>query len=264
MKFEYAQETLRRGEIFFPAPASFNDPFDFRIAPVFDGPASAHEELYKQVLRDDPHLRNRAERRRELRQVRPYLDETVSEEAFQAVADDWVQNRGVLSFSAMRNDILMWSHYADKHTGVCLGFDTGNEFFKATREVSYADDYPQINMLDLSLLLSHSDRESMDRSENVLIRALFLTKASHWTYEPEWHLIRIEPGVRRTRGWHAFPAASLKEIIIGARATETRVTQIRRLLETRPMYNAELLRARSSRSRFALDIAPAEQSVTRD
>lgn len=115
MSFEYAQETLRRGEIFFPAPASFNDPFDFRITPEFDGPASAHVELYKQMLRDDPRLRNPAERRRELRQVRPYLDEKLNEEAFQMVANGWIQNRGVLSFSAVRDDILMWSHYAEKH-----------------------------------------------------------------------------------------------------------------------------------------------------
>ena len=30
---------------------------------------------------------------------------------------------GVLSFSKLRDDILMWAHYGDKHRGLCLEFD---------------------------------------------------------------------------------------------------------------------------------------------
>jgi hypothetical protein len=45
----------------------------------------------------------------------------------QQVLDDWnlgvAKNYGVLCFSRSWNNILMWSHYGDRHKGICLGFD---------------------------------------------------------------------------------------------------------------------------------------------
>ena len=35
-------------------------------------------------------------------------------------------NRGVLCFSRGWHNPLLWSHYGDKHRGVCLGFDVPN------------------------------------------------------------------------------------------------------------------------------------------
>jgi len=34
---------------------------------------------------------------------------------------------GVLCFSERWNDILQWSHYADRHRGICLGFDVAGD-----------------------------------------------------------------------------------------------------------------------------------------
>src|SRR5579859_4794235 len=36
-----------------------------------------------------------------------------------AVAQRW----GVLCFSEEKTDVLQWAHYADRHKGICLGFD---------------------------------------------------------------------------------------------------------------------------------------------
>lgn len=32
---------------------------------------------------------------------------------------------GIVCFSATNDNILMWSHYADQHNGVVIGFDSG-------------------------------------------------------------------------------------------------------------------------------------------
>jgi hypothetical protein len=40
----------------------------------------------------------------------------------------------VQCFSRSWNNILMWSHYGDRHKGICLGFDVPDEF---TREIRY-------------------------------------------------------------------------------------------------------------------------------
>src|SRR6516165_6791682 len=38
-----------------------------------------------------------------------------------------VELHSALCFSKSWNNILMWSHYADKHRGICLGFDVAND-----------------------------------------------------------------------------------------------------------------------------------------
>jgi hypothetical protein len=37
------------------------------------------------------------------------------------------ESYGVSCFSESWNSILMWSHYADRHKGICLGFDVPEE-----------------------------------------------------------------------------------------------------------------------------------------
>ena len=44
---------------------------------------------------------------------------------------------GVTCFTEDCTNLLMWSHYAENHTGFCLEFDASNEFFSNVRKVDY-------------------------------------------------------------------------------------------------------------------------------
>jgi hypothetical protein len=44
---------------------------------------------------------------------------------------------GLLCFAGDWSEPVMWSHYAEKHTGICLGFDVSRS---AVQQVSYQDD----------------------------------------------------------------------------------------------------------------------------
>ena len=54
---------------------------------------------------------------------------------------------GILSLCAKNDDILMWSHYASSHRGICLEFKAGDNdpFFAYALPVTYpdADDRPK-------------------------------------------------------------------------------------------------------------------------
>ncbi|MGB2889157.1 MAG: DUF2971 domain-containing protein [Candidatus Acidiferrales bacterium] len=46
------------------------------------------------------------------------------------------QSRGMLCFSRRWHNPVLWSHYAEGHRGICLGFDVSKQFVKAVMYVS--------------------------------------------------------------------------------------------------------------------------------
>ena len=73
--------------------------------------------------------------------------------------DQLSKRYGVTSFSTRRNDVTMWSHYADNCRGVVIGFnvDLWVRHLHGTsviRQVKYADDLPLARILQGGLILA--------------------------------------------------------------------------------------------------------------
>ena len=80
--------------------------------------------------------------------------------------------------SLVNDSILMWSHYADNHTGVVLAFDTTQEPFSAINKacvltVNYSDKKPDYY---------HFHKTPAFQKELFSVAS---TKASAWSYERE-------------------------------------------------------------------------------
>lgn len=97
-------------------------------------------------------------------------------------------------FSKTNSSILMWSHYGDKHTGVCLEFDVDEKEFK---KVKYSKkrvkfDIYKILQTVLSLVLSGVDVSLSDKElENKFLEA-FYTKSKEWSYENEYRCFYLK------------------------------------------------------------------------
>jgi hypothetical protein len=197
---KYVEKTICGHGLFFPAPALFNDPFDCR--PPFSFAATDDEKrryLKRLTRKFSSSEGDRNQRRTETKTQLTALSEPEVHRMTQAAnVRTLTQNIGVLCLSEIRDDILMWSHYADSHRGLCLEFDGSYEFFARAQPITYKSERPTINAF----------RDSLDK---MVIEAL-LTKAQHWSYEKEWRVIdhATGPGVYR------FPAAALTGIILGA------------------------------------------------
>lgn len=129
----------------------------------------------------------------------------------EASAAQW----GVLCFSEKWDDILQWSHYADRHRGVCLGFDVvgPRAKFGKVRYVSEKD--PRLEKPDLDY-----------------VWRCLTTKFECWSYEQEWRVFTtLKDSVwNEHAGREIFFAdfgneLSLKEIFLGA-ASETSAREI--------------------------------------
>ena len=118
-----------------------------------------------------------------------------------------VYHTGVCSFAGDPLSILMWSHYAANHEGVCLQFELARDprYFAAALSVDYTDDYPIVNWVT-----------DMDYTI-VLFR-----KHTGWKYERERRIVIPESAGT----FFEFRPAALSGIIIGCRASDQTIEQL--------------------------------------
>jgi hypothetical protein len=185
---------LRARKLWFAAPHRFNDPFDCAlqvIAPELDekdldravkylrGRARLKQEFEAQMIRDG----------RATPEFAAILRQAI-EGAYAERRQVQLEQRGTVCLSARNDHILMWSHYADGHRGLCLEFSTSEEPFAKARPVEYSSVVPSINAMDL-----------LERDDGVdLFKALILTKHSCWSYEEEYRLLHAEAD--KVYGYH--------------------------------------------------------------
>ncbi|WP_169746364.1 DUF2971 domain-containing protein [Sphingomonas changbaiensis] len=149
-----------------------------------------------------------------------------------------LQRVGICSLTEHSDNILMWSHYASSHTGLCLGFEPSLEAidFACAFEVIYRQDRPTINLI----------RKGQGEE---LLEKILLTKAADWSYEREWRMINqdIESRLRH------FPPVALKEVILGSRITDHAKAEIIAATKASSSKPA-IFQAIPSRSTFSLTI----------
>lgn len=83
---------------------------------------------------------------------------------------------GVLSLSETWDNMLLWSHYAKDHKGICIGFYSNIDIFGVALKVRYTEEFPVIT-------------PPFDSGETILEKS-FLTKARCWEYEKEWRVVK--------------------------------------------------------------------------
>jgi len=101
----------------------------------------------------------------------PKLTDSQARQRWENWRDDMGRKFGMLCFSPHWKNAVMWSHYADRHRGICLGFDVADEIAEV---VNYSERRPAI---DLSREPEESD-----------IKPLLFLKGPDWRYEEEYRV----------------------------------------------------------------------------
>lgn len=131
---------------------------------------------------------------------------------YEAMRNNLADTRGLICFSRQWSVPIMWSHYADRHRGVCLGFDVSDSH---TISIQYAE---QRVSFTKDMLGQHDAEKHMMR---------FLgTKHSAWTYEDEVRVICNLDEVDDGLYFHAFDDdIALREVLMGVQCTECEVRE---------------------------------------
>jgi len=169
------QRMIEHGEIYFGSSFEFNDPFDCRPVVILD---CSDEEFVRSCVESarakhgergavlmDSHIRSKLGTPEDLRHPSNLI-------RLEAMMAERIAEDGVFCAAGRPDNILMWSHYAESFTGVCLEIDTAE--FEYLEEVNYCTERPVINLLP-----------SGDTVEVQVDKALF-SKFIAWDYEEEW------------------------------------------------------------------------------
>jgi hypothetical protein len=242
-------------EIYFASCKQFNDPFDCAIRLHFDLMSCEQKvALWKRILprtelpnATDAEIDEEARDRVKRGKLEPFLRVMTESDKQQELRDN---DFGLFSLSEVRDNILMWSHYAGKHTGFCVGYHVHvlDEYFRQCSEseefhvsrypIQYLNEYPKLNP-------GISD-------DNEYFAQQTCIKAKDWSYEREHRYVLLRDTMRPC----PVPSEAIAEVIVGCKMAK--VTRQEVFAETKKVApSATLLATSQSKSHFALEILPA-------
>lgn len=217
-RLDYIEDVLKNRQVRFSNPKNFNDPWDCR--PCFDTNSIA-----------DPLSRAkwRAFLEKRLQELPPECERVIIER----LGSDWDQDDAFMvmtiknltssveqinaerwrmyCLTRLPDSLLMWAHYADKHTAVCFEFDATQEPFTRAYRVLYNE-----ALLALGPDIMEDPRGMAD--------GVLLSKSKEWEYEGEYRILgrehEIDPAFSITTKGDCLrlPQTALTGIIAGCNA----------------------------------------------
>jgi len=230
-KKDYVREMFEDHMVWFSKRQDFNDPFEFHFTPSFEATTYEKIEVFARALQSkNPNLTNDSAKA-EATSAFLYSSK------YPNILKKWEQKRlnlfykrlneevGVFSFTEYNDDILMWSHYADKHRGICIEFKPVKEehdnFYYQAQKVIYPKENnpPHLNF--------YKYRNNPEKEATKLLS----TKALHWEYEGEWRIIDVKNGPSK----RSIPEGIISSVILGCRIEENDRDLIMKLASSYPI-----------------------------
>lgn len=225
---ENTQDCLISNRFWFSSPEKFNDPFDCAISLSTDNLAPNLRLLdswkNKPIVGLDLHDSKKsleavrqhvAELLRDIKVAAPHLSEEVKaaqlDEMSSAQLKSELRNLGVTCLTEQSDNMLMWSHYAGQHTGICIEFERSQNNMLAddgaTLPVRYSSKLPK--------LFANAYRSGSGKDRMEIERSLIYTKSLDWAYEREWRI-----SMRNTAQSLQEIKARVRSITFGVRACQ--------------------------------------------
>lgn len=127
-------------------------------------------------------------------------------DAMRGFKKEFGEKYGLICFCEVWENPLLWSHYADKHRGICLGFDVDR---RGLCPVNYMEERSELP----------------DAPTEEFASQLYSTKYAGWKYEQEWRVtIQFDEEEDRPRFYYWGPQSFivLREVIVGLDCGTTR------------------------------------------
>jgi hypothetical protein len=170
---DYAVDILEKKRLFLKSPKDFNDPFDCNAFSLRIGSA----KFYRRGLLSD--LKKTEISKNQKKRIRQVLENKLYEEdafwpAVRFGMQSEIEKAGVFSFAERFDNFLLWSHYADKHKGICFEFE-----FK----------YMPIDLSKITKVNYKKQMPIIQYSQQKNYHSIFDTKSNIWKYEKEWRAV---------------------------------------------------------------------------
>lgn len=183
------------------------------------------------------------------------------------------ENALVACFSKNKNSLLMWSHYADSHKGVCLEFEYDSKYFY---DVIYDEKVAEFDVmagLQAALASAILGKKEYDQLSLDLTLKPFYTKSIEWKYEEEVRGVfhaKESPDVAISvdASHYYLPMPKPKRIYIGCRAFNTEdpilMKKLNRLLFRANRLRIDVVFLKQSQNEYKLIPDEKEYSISND
>jgi len=234
---KYTIKTLLNNELYFSFPSEFNDPFDCLGYTNCPKDKKSIEAFLNRMKNSDRMSEKQINEIKEMFEKVNYNSEIVKQ-YFPSESNDIFRNKMIVKCFTSKNDsILMWSHYAQNHKGICLGL-----------EVSQYSQDPSLYLLELDKINIYNgkptkflpiDKISYPVSDEIpefnpfeTVKQInyLTTKHKDWQYEQEYRCIM--PYESLNTQYVNFKKENLKEIIFGIESSSKDIENIKQILDT--------------------------------
>ena len=106
----------------------------------------------------------------------------------------------------------MWSHYADKHKGICITFNAMelvNGFHQSVYPVEYVTNFPKVDFM---------------KNHNNSVNQIIKSKSVNWKHEQEFRIVIDKKGTA------PLPQRSIREICFGLRTPDSEILKTIRFM----------------------------------
>lgn len=240
---------LANKEIKITPPFELNDPFE--LSPNLD--VSVCDALLNTRFRDfefaGPDKKDECRRR-----VKEMLSTPVEAAKLR---NGLYEEFRILSLTSKNDNILMWGHYAERHTGLVIGFSPTHLFpEKGHHRVRYPE--------DVARPVFQATWEAIDKAKPVTMQRAFdvlITKAYDWKYENEYRILFARDESmeqRRTDGEMeliSIPSKSIAEVIFGISASKDLKEEVLKILiNNSELKHVKIFQATMDASKYRLNL----------
>lgn len=183
----------------------------------------------------------------------------LANEAFKNFNSSLIDIVRVLCLTEKPDNLLMWGHYAESHSGFVIEFDENNVFFNQRR--SLKDEFGFLRKVKYQ-----KDINVIDPTDEDGIVEHFTLKSEDWMYEQEWRMLMPMHMASEMKCFHGttydlfnFPSDSVKSVILGCRSGSEFELKVRDVINNNDRYShVELFKCKRSDERYEVLINPID------
>lgn len=231
----YMENIIKNSALYFSSVEQFNDPFDCKLSFRQNYSNQEIKNCFISMKERNP---NQPHRLKDM--MKKFGKNKDFVQIQNSITKKTIASLGVLSLSRNFSSILMWSHYAESHTGLVFEFTPKNlrdkiSCFYNLISVDYSEKYEELSYANVN------------RSKEEIPK-LLLTKYKDWAYEEESRCFGLD-----FQGEKKFQKDELTSIIFGAKALQANIKRIIELCQEYDFNHVEFKQAKLRQGSFSLD-----------
>jgi len=215
----------------FSKPSDFNDPFDCDVGLLdFKFNQQVNEYVKEEMVKIKEQYGLIQEFQRRSTEIEFW------ENLYKGAQTEKVASSRISCFSLANDTILMWSHYSDKHTGVCLEFDNNIK-------PRFLDLNEETDISEGVVGYSAGERINYLQEERFFgIYKLFFNKSESWIHEKEYRLVLL-----KNKGeYQKFSPSFLNAIYFGVKTNATQIKNLMALCKNNGLTHLKFFKSKKA------------------